>query len=129
MRARLKFQVSLDVRMIDADANRSHRLTDLDRYRTDLGIEAIGTQCARSAHAMLHATDDHTERGVDDPDVRIDSHRGGEVGLAFAEVTVEEKAIIEIPIAGEHLLHRLRRLMNRIIVALGDHQNSPVVRD
>ena len=107
--------------MIDAQADGSHRLADFDRYRTDLGIEAVVAERARGAHAMLHATDNHTERGVDDPDVRINSHRGGEVGLALAEIAVEEKPIVEIPVAGENLLHRLRRLMNRIIVALADH--------
>ena len=54
MRASLEFQVGLDFGMIDAQAHRPHRLPDLDRYRTDFGIEAIGAEPARRAHAMLH---------------------------------------------------------------------------
>ena len=119
--ARLKFQIGLDVLVINSQAHRPHRLADFDRYRTDLGIEAIVAERARGAHAVLHAADDHAERGIDDPDVRINSHCGGEVGLALAEIAIEEKSIVEIPVAGENLLHRLRRLMNRIVVALTDH--------
>src|SRR6204780_2672721 len=70
---------------------------------------------------MLHAAGDDAEGAIDDADVRINSHRGGEVRFALAKVAVKEKSVVEVAVAGEDLLHRLRRLVNRIVVALRDH--------
>src|SRR5277367_6359447 len=74
---------------------------------------------------MLHAAGDDAKRAIDDPDVRINSHRDREVRLALAEVSVEKKSIVKVAVAGEYLLNRLWRLMNRIIVTLCNHGLAP----
>src|SRR6266851_2505616 len=122
--ARLEHQIGFDRIAIDAHTHRAHGLDDFDRDRAYAGIETVGAEHSGSAHAMLHAVGHDAERAVNYSDVWINSHRGGEVRLALAEISIEEKAVVEIPVAGENLLNRLGRLMNRIVVAAGDHRQA-----
>src|SRR5579862_9556946 len=119
--ASLEHQIGLYSLMVDAKAHRAHRADNLDGDRADSRIHPLGAEHSRSAHAMLHAADDDAERAIDDSDVRINSHRDREVRLALAKISVEKKSIVKVAVAGKHLLNRLWRLMNRVIVALCDH--------
>src|SRR5208337_249242 len=118
----LEHQVGLYGFVIDAQAHRSHRAYDLDRDRADSCVHPLGAEHSRGAHAMLHAAGDDAECAIDNSDVRINSHCGGKVRLALAKITFEKKSIVKVAVAGKDLLHRLRRLMNRIVIALRDHR-------
>jgi hypothetical protein len=66
---------------------------------------------------MLNAAVYHAEGGVYYSYVRVDAHPERKIWLRLAPVAVEEKAVVEIPVAGENLLDGLGGLMNRVIIA------------
>src|SRR3546814_5769829 len=75
---------------------------------------------------MLHAIDDDAKAGVDDAELGIEAHRRGEKDRSVGAGAVEEIAVIEIAV-GAREGHRLARLVQRIIVAFGQHGPHPVL--
>src|SRR5690606_3166301 len=96
------------------------RLDDFGGNRSDMRVHAFHVEETRGMDVALYAVDDDAERRIHDVEVRIDAERGGEEHFAIARVTVEEIAIVEIAV-GARKRDRLRCLMNRKIVRLGEH--------
>ena len=104
--------------VVDTHPQAAERLDDLDGDRARLRVHPFHAQAARGTNVVLAAVADHRERRVDDVQVRIDAHRGGEEVLAVAGVAVEEVAVVEVAIRAG-IGDRLRRLVDRVIVGLG----------
>jgi hypothetical protein len=77
-------------------------------------------QDARGVQAVLHTAADDREVGVGHVQVRIDPECDGEELGPVRRIAVEEVAIVEIPV-GARIGDRLRRLVDRKIVGLGQH--------
>src|SRR5262245_17205777 len=84
--ARLESQVRLDLRMIYAHSRRSGRTYDLNGDRSDASVQSVRTEYPRRAHAVLGAARNHAHGGIDYPDVRVNTHRHREIGLAIAPI-------------------------------------------
>ena len=75
------------------------------------------------AQIMLYPVDQHAERRIDDAELRIKAHRGGEKHRSVGRIAVEEIAVVEIAV-GACECDRLGALVQREIVALGQHRSS-----
>ena len=96
------------------------RLNDLHRDGRDLRIHPLRMQDAGGKDRALPPGVQHRKCRVDDVQMRVNAHGGGEKQRAIGGLAIEEVAVIEIAVgAGDG--HRFRCLVDRIIVALGQH--------
>ena len=98
--AALKIRSGGDAAVIWREAHTQplQRLDHLHLDRPDAQIHALAVEPADGAEIMLHAVDEHAERGVDDVEMRIDAQRGGEEHRPVRRVAVEEIAVVEIAV-------------------------------
>jgi hypothetical protein len=92
-------------------------LDDLETERADLGVEAVvAVECVGGPHRVLVAADAHGGVGIDDAKVRIHPESGHQEGVAGATVGVEVAAVIGVAIGTDHVGHRQRGLVQRVLV-------------
>ena len=69
---------------------------------------------------MLLALNQQAKRGVDHIEMGIDAERGGEEHRPVRRVAIEEIAVVKVAV-GAGKRHRLRRLVDRIVIAPCQH--------
>ena len=114
--------------LLQRQAHLLQRLDHADRERADKCVHPLHVKRARHEDGGLLAPAQDRDGGIDDIEVRIDAHRGGEEGAAIGAVAVEEEAVIEIAVrAGKG--DRFGRLVDRILVSGGEHGGFLPLRD
>ena len=109
------------LRTVSGFAQLLQRHDDVDGDRADLGVHAFHLQVPRGMQVVLHAIDDHAERGVHDVQQRVDAECGGKEQRAVRGVAVEEVAVVEVAV-GAGVGNWLGGLVDRVVVALGQHR-------
>ena len=104
----------------NAHAQHLKRLDDIDGERADARIHTLHVKEARDMEIVLHTVDDDAEGAVHDVEMRIDAERRRKEHIAATRITVEEEAVVEIAVRARKG-DRFRRLVNGIIVCLGEH--------
>ena len=94
-----------------------------DREAADEGVHPLHVERAGEEDRGLFPVTQHRDSAVDDVEVRVDTHRGGEEGFAVGAVAVEEIAVVEIAVrAGKS--DRIGRLVDRIIIRFAQHRKA-----
>ena len=122
-----KVQIGLHTLAIDGDAKLLEWLDNLDPDRADLQVHPLHPQLARGVEVVLDPIADHRKMRVGNIEVGIDAKCHREKARAIGGIAIEEIAIIEIAV-GPRIGNRLGRLMQRKIIAFGQHASSPFAK-
>src|SRR5262249_34744297 len=130
-RARDPAQIGADAGLVvvDGDAQAPHRLEDLELPRADLEIGGLPGRAPRGVECVLLAVAGDREAAVHDLEVGIERGADAEVELAVVLVAVEPVAVVDVAIARSGPCDRLGRLVDGIVVELGEHRTSVVLGD
>ena len=108
--------VELDARgvLLARQADRAHRLDDLQADRADGRLVVARSQCPRGAHRPLALVARDRRPPVDDVDVRVQPQAGEEVPVLGVER--EEVAVVEVGVRRRDRVERRGRLVERQLV-------------
>ena len=123
-------EVGADPRLVvvDADADASHGLEDLDLERPDAQVGRLQRRATRRVEGVLLAVAHDAEAAVEDAEVRVQRRADAEVELAVVLVAVEPVPVVGVAVAGHGGRDRLRRLVDRVVVELAQHCGPPWTR-
>jgi len=112
----VQVEVQAGVGGVAGQVQPSQRLDHVDPVAAHLLVEAALGQCIGEAQARLLVPDPRSGVGVDDAQVRVDAEPGHQEDLTGAVMGVEVAAVVEVPVAARHPVHRNRSLVDRVFI-------------
>ena len=111
------------IRRVDGHAQFVQRLDHFDADRANGKIHPFHVETSRGMQRGFHPVADHDKSGIGDVQVRINAERGCEERRisGLVRIAVEKIAVVEIAVS-PRIGHRLRRLVDRIVIALAQRQ-------
>ena len=124
--AAFKHQVGGDtmVVVVDNQAQAFERFKNLDPDRPHLNIHPFHVQMPRRTQIVLHVTNPHGEPGIHDVQIWIDAQGKHKEHRAIGRIPIEKITVIKIAL-GSGDSDRVRRLVDGVIIALGQHRLLP----
>ena len=98
------------------------RFDNFNPHRPDNEVQPVAQHVLGSAQIILLAVDQQAETCIHNVQLRINTQGSGEKHRAVRRVSVKKEAVVKIAFAGSQR-HRLRRLMQRIIVGRCEHDD------
>jgi hypothetical protein len=108
--------------LLEDQAELLQRLDDLDPVAADALVEPVVVEGVAQVHGGLLVAAADQDEGVLGAEVRVVAHARDEEDVAGPVVGVEIAAVVEVAVAAADVGHRLRQLVDRVLVHGREHQ-------